>query len=57
MDDYPPPTRRPLILIGIAIGAAILFTVLHVSFVLRVLVILAIVAWLFVWEMRRRDGG
>ncbi len=57
MDDYPPPTRRPLILVGIAIGAAILFTVLNVTFVLRVVVILAIVAALFVWEKRRRDGA
>lgn len=56
MDDYPPPARRPLILVGIAIVAAILFTVLHVTFVLRVIVILAIVGALFAWELRRRDG-
>lgn len=54
MDDFPPPARRPLILVGIAIAAAVLFTILHIGFVIRVIVILAVVAALFAWEMRRR---
>jgi hypothetical protein len=57
VDDFPPPSRRPLILVGIAIGAAVLFSILHIGFVIRVVVILAVVAALFAWEIHRRDDA